>query len=599
MNNEKLDNQLNYSLTTPENLRAKTDNLNVGYETLNNVWELIVKYAGDIFAGIGKVGLTGKVRVSTLIGNYAVITIKEEDIERFAQIEEVFFIERPTRLWFSLEDARENICLYNEGENGQEENVLGLTGEGVLVGIIDSGIDYFHPDFRNEDGTTRIYKLWDQTTGVVYGFEKINDALLAGRKMGEEIVTQRDVSGHGTHVAGIACGNGRASMGRYRGVAWKSQLIVVKLGDSIGESFPRTTRLLEALDFCVKNAIEIDKAIAINLSFGNNYGTHSGDSLVVSYINTICRVWKTSVVIGTGNEGASKKHASGKMYGMSNDINKNGNNGVNNRETEIVEFNIGELEKTINLQIWRNYYDEYEIYMEFPDGTIIRLDGEAAFTYNYDNTIVLIYNSMPGPISGRVETFLEFIPRGENDRESEVNTGYINGGIYRIYMVPVNVVTGEYNMWLPVGGIVNVNTGFLSPQANSTLTIPSTASLGISVGAYNSKTNEFAQFSGRGPIAGNGYNKPDLVAPGVDIISCDINGSYSLRSGTSMATPFVTGAAALLMEYGIVRGEDRYLYGQKLKTYLLKGARQLQGEITPSYRTGYGALCISESLPVE
>lgn len=577
MNNEKLDNQLNYSLTTPENLRAKTDNLNVGYETLNNVWELIVKYAGDIFAGIDKAGLTGKVRVSTLIGNYAVITIKEEDIERFAAIEEVFFIERPTRLWFSLEDAREEICLYNEGNNAQEKNVLGLTGEGVLVGIIDSGIDFFHPDFRNEDGTTRIYKLWDQTTGVVYSEEGINNALMEGREIGEKIVTQRDISGHGTHVAGIACGNGRASMGRYRGVAWKSQLIVVKLGDSIGESFPRTTRLLEALDFCVKNAIEIDKPIAINLSFGNNYGTHSGDSLVVSYINTICRVWKTNVVIGTGNEGASKKHAAGRI----NDAGDNG--GI-----EVVEFNIGELEKTINLQIWRNYYDEYEIYMVLPDNTSIRLNEEEAFTYNYDKTTILIYNSMPGPISGRIETFLEFIPRSE---------GYINGGIYKIYMVPVDVVTGEYNIWLPVGGTVNVNTGFLSPDAYSTLTIPSTASLAISVGAYDSKTDTYADFSGRGPIAGDGYNKPDLVAPGVDIVSCDINGSYSLRSGTSMATPFVTGAAALLMEYGIVRENDRYLYGQKLKTYLLKGARQLPQEESPSFKTGYGALCVSDSIP--
>ena len=579
MNNDKLDNQLNYSLATPEDLRVRTDNLNVGYETRNNAWELIVKYVGDIFQGIDDAGLTGRVKVATLIGDYAVITISEGDIERFAEIEQVFFIERPTRLWFALEEAREEICLYSEGENGQEENVSGLTGEGVLVGIIDSGIDYFHPDFRNEDGTTRIYKLWDQTTGVVYSKENINNALIEGREIGERIVTQRDISGHGTHVAGIACGNGRASMGRYRGVAWQSELIVVKLGDSVGESFPRTTRLLEALDFCVRNAIDVDKPIAINLSFGNNYGTHSGDSLVVSYINNICKVWKTNVIIGTGNEGASKKHAQGKISGVRD----------NGSEIEVVEFNIGELEKTINLQIWRNYYDEYEIYLEFPDNTGIRLNDRDAFTYNYDNTKILIYNSLPGPISGRVETFLEFIPENE---------GYINGGIYRIYMVPVNVVTGEYNMWLPVGGTVNVNTGFLNWEAYTTLTIPSTSSLAISVGAYDSKNNTFADFSGRGPIAGNGYNKPDLVAPGVDIISCDINGSYSLRSGTSMATPFVTGAAALLMEYGIVRGEDRYLYGQKLKTYLLKGARQLPGEVTPSYRTGYGALCIRESLPV-
>lgn len=608
-NNEKLDNQLIYSLSTPENLRSKTDNLNVGYETDNNVWELIVKYVGDLSDGIDKAGLTGRVRVATLTGNYAVITIAQEDIERFADIDEVFFIERPTRLWFSLENARNTVCLYEsenekeiddengvEGYNSQEENVLGLTGEGVIVGIIDSGIDYFHPDFRNEDGTTRINRLWDQTTGVVYTREEINNALTLGRREGERIVSQRDISGHGTHVAGIACGNGRASMGRYRGIAWKSEIVVVKLGDSVGDSFPRTTRLLEALDFCVNVAIEENKPIAINLSFGNNYGTHSGDSLVVSYINNICRVWKTNVVIGTGNEGNSRRHTSGKLRGVNqedssvqtNTQDNTQNTTRNSMQLEEVEFNIGELEKNINLQIWRNYYDEFDIYLVFPDNSNIRLTGRDSFMYEYDKTTLLIYNSAPGPISGRVETFIEFIPR---------HGDYINNGIFKIYMVPINIVTGEYNMWFPVGGILNENTGFINSVADTTITIPATSSLAISVGAYDSINSAFAEFSGRGPIAGGGYSKPDLIAPGVDIVSCDINNSYSLRSGTSMATPFVTGAAALLMEYGIVRDNDEFLYGQKLKTYLLKGARQLSGEVTPSYKTGYGALCVAESIP--
>lgn len=608
-NNEKLDNQLIYSLSTAENLRSKTDNLNVGYETDNNVWELIVKYVGDLSDGIDKAGLTGRVRVATLTGNYAVITIAQEDIERFADIDEVFFIERPTRLWFSLENARNTVCLYEsenekeiddengvEGYNSQEENVLGLTGEGVIVGIIDSGIDYFHPDFRNEDGTTRINRLWDQTTGVVYTREDINNALMLGRREGERMVSQRDISGHGTHVAGIACGNGRASMGKYRGIAWKSEMVVVKLGNSVGDSFPRTTRLLEALDFCVNVAIEENKPVAINLSFGNNYGTHSGDSLVVSYINNICRVWKTNVVIGTGNEGNSRRHTSGKLRSVNqeyssvqtNTQDNTQNTTRNSMQLEEVEFNIGELEKNINLQIWRNYYDEFDIYLVFPDNSNIRLTGRDSFIYEYDKTTLLIYNSAPGPISGRVETFIEFIPR-QGD--------YINNGIFKIYMVPINIVTGEYNMWFPVGGILNENTGFINSVADTTITIPATSSLAISVGAYDSINSAFAEFSGRGPIAGGGYSKPDLIAPGVDIVSCDINNSYSLRSGTSMATPFVTGAAALLMEYGIVRDNDEFLYGQKLKTYLLKGARQLEGENTPSNKTGYGVLCIAASIP--
>ncbi|MBQ3061770.1 MAG: S8 family serine peptidase [Lachnospiraceae bacterium] len=584
LNNTKFDNQLTYSLGTPQDLREKTNNLNVGFNDGEGVWELIIKYVGDIYEGIRQAGLTKRVKVKPLIGGFGVVTIGREDIERFATIPQVFFIERPTRLSFGLDEARKAVCIpdktYVDGMNEETDNNLlkenweegTLTGEGVIVAIIDSGIDYYHPDFCDDKGNTRIQKLWDQTTDVVYDKSEINSAIMLGRRVGEEIVSQRDLSGHGTHVAGIACGNGRVSGGRYKGIATNSQILVVKLGDSLGDSFPRTTRLLEALDYVVKIAIEENKPIAINLSFGNNYGTHSGDSLVVSYINNICRVWKTSVIIGTGNEGNSKVHTTGRI---SNDI-------------EIVEFNIGDYEGSINLQIWRNYYDEFDIYMVFPNNSAVKLNETEAFIHNYEDTVLLIYNSMPGPISGRVETFIEFIP---------TEMGYINAGLYKLYLVPRNVVTGEYNMWFPVSASISENTGFINPVNDTTLTIPSTSSLGISVGAYNSNTMEFAEFSGRGPIAGGGYNKPDLVAPGVDIISCSTNGSYTVRSGTSMAAPFVTGAAALLMEYGIIKGNDPYLFGQKLKTYLLKGARQLKGEVTPSYKTGYGALCIRDSLP--
>ncbi len=573
MENGKLDNQLSYSLSTPENQREKTDNLNVGYDSEEGIWELIIKYQGDIIKAADDAGLLDRVGIKTLIGEFAVITIKEEDIESFADIPQVYFMERPTRLFFSLDDAKDASCIYNEPVSdfttGNDDFSLNknLTGKGVFVAIIDSGIDYFHPDFRNEDGSSRIFELWDQTTGNVFTRDEINAAIALGRREGERLVNQRDLSGHGTHVAGIACGNGRASGGRYRGVAYESELLVVKLGDSIGSSFPRTTRLLEALDYVVNVAIRENKPIAINLSFGNNYGTHSGDSLVVSYINNICQTWKNNVIIGSGNEAAGKTHTEG----------------ILGREDRIVEFSIGDLERTTNLQIWRNYYDEFDIYLEFLDLTQIKLNTNYNFSFDYGNTKILVYNSAGSPVSGRVETFLEFIPK---------NQGFIDSGLYKLHLKPINIKTGEYNMWFPVTASISEETGFLESVPYTTLTIPSTASLGICVGAYNSSDNSYANFSGRGPIAGGGYFKPDLVAPGVNITSCAVGGGYSVRSGTSMAAPFVTGGAALLMEYGIIEDNDKYLYGQKLKTYLISEARQLQGELTPSYRTGFGRLCL-------
>ena len=172
-------------------------------------------------------------------------------------------------------------------------------------------------------------------------------------------------------------------------------------------------------------------------------------------------------------------------------------------------------------------------------------------------------------------------------------------GIWLIQLEALRVDTGEYQLWLLAGGVLNQNTGFLNPSEEHTLTIPATASRAISVGAYNDATNQYASFSGRGYTWWNDCIKPEIVAPGVDIISCAPGGGYTSRTGTSMATPFVTGSAALLMQWGIIDGNDPYLYGEKLKAYLIRGARELPGyETYPNNQLGWGALCVRDSLPV-
>ena len=173
---------------------------------------------------------------------------------------------------------------------------------------------------------------------------------------------------------------------------------------------------------------------------------------------------------------------------------------------------------------------------------------------------------------------------------------FINPGIWRIELTPRRIVVGDFDMWLPAGGITNPGTGFLIPSEFTTLTIPSTAFSAISVGAYNAYTGSLAPFSGRGYTRNNEV-KPDLVAPGVDIMSASPGGGYTMRSGTSMATPFVTGSAALLMEWGIVRANDPYLYGEKLKAYLIDGARQLPIEkVYPNRTLGFGGLCLNNTF---
>ncbi|ADL04026.1 S8 family peptidase [Lacrimispora saccharolytica] len=575
MNSGKIENELNLALDIPEQERIKTYNLDVGYSAITNTWELIVKYSGDISFIEDDYGIS----VVELLNGYAIITAPEEKIDQLSEIEQIEFIEKPKRVYFEVNQGRAVSCI----NPVQLENSFNLLGNGTLVAIIDSGIDYSHIDFRNLDGTTRIVALWDQTRpgnpplnydqGTIYTREMINEALALPMPVRMSLVPSVDLSGHGTHVAGIAAGNGRASNGLYRGVAPLSELIVVKLGTSIGDSFPRTTQLMTGIDFAIRTAISLNKPLAINLSFGNNYGSHTGRTLLETYINDVSNQGKINVVIGTGNEGVSGNHTQG--------ILKNG-------ETSIIEISVSEANPTFSLQIWKNYYDKFDITFISPSGLrvgpIPRRLGTQQFIMN--QTKILLYYGDPTPFNAQQEIYVEFVP---------LNL-YVNSGFWKLELTPQKIVTGDYDMWLPTGGTLGADTRFLAPSVFTTLTIPSTAYRAITVGAYDGYTDSYAPFSGRG-YTRNLDIKPDLVAPGVNIMSCSPGGGYTARTGTSMATPFVAGSAALLMEWGIVRNNDPYLYGEKLKAYLIDGCRPLRIEnIYPNRTLGYGALCLQNTF---
>lgn len=448
------------------------------------------------------------------------------------------------------------------------------------------GVDYFHPDFRNPDGTTRILNIWDQTgqgnppkgyrIGTEYTKEQINEALSAPNEAaGRKIVQTRDLSAHGTQVLGIAAGNGRASGGRYRGVAWESDILVVKLGQPKPNSFPRTTELMQALAYVAQKAEEYEMPFVVNLSFGNVYGSHDGLSILETYLDNIAQIGRSVIVTGTGNEGETGGHTSGTLQ---------------MGRIEEVEFGVSEYELSLNLQIWKEYEDDFEIILVHPSG---RKTGPfqnrlGAQRYVLGDTEILLYYGAPSPYSPTQEIYLSFLPIGT----------YVDSGVWAIQLIPRNIVTGKYDMWLPEQGILNEQTRFYQPVPSTTLTIPSTARNTIAVGAYDSRLLSYAPFSGRGYTRDNNQVKPDLVAPGVDIMTTTVNGGYTRVTGTSFATPFVTGAAAMLMQWGLIKGNDPYLYGQKVKAYLRKGAVHLPGfSEWPNPTLGYGTLCVSDSLP--
>lgn len=592
---QKVENMLNLALDATETEREKSLELDVGYNPIDREWDLIIKYSGTL-----EMVRTLAVSVTELANQYAVITIQESKIDTLTRLSEVDFIEKPKRLFFQVRNGKRVSCIDEVQKtpfsvwrkiapNEQAEERGGnsnLYGSGILIGVVDSGIDITLPDFRYSDGTTRIRALWDQSIpgnppdeyaiGTEYTQEQINAALaVESRREREQMIPSRDISGHGTAVAGIAAGSGE-----YQGVAPASELIVVKMASPRADGFPRTTELMQGVDYAIKKAVEYQMPIAVNLSFGNTYGSHDGTSLIERFLDDISNYWKNVICVGSGNEGNSAGHTSGSLAEM---------------QEEAVQLGVQMNEPALNVQIWKSYVDEVDISIQNPSGVRVGPIREDLGTQRFvmGNTEILLYYGEPSPYSVRQEIFLDFLPR----------QSYVDAGVWQIILTPRHIVEGGYQMWLPSQGALNVGTAFLFPVSRTTLTIPSTASRVVTVGAYDPLTFTYADFSGRGPAEGQegaAAFKPDLAAPGVRITAPSVGGGYAEVTGTSFAAPFVTGSAALLMEWGIVRGNDPYLYGEKVKAYLRRGARPLPGKAEyPNDQVGYGTLCVRGSIPGE
>lgn len=614
MDSQKRENLLNLALSSSVEERDKSLELNIGFEKEDSTWEIIVKYHGDLRQGLSsffELPQGALFQIEELIAGYAILTVPESYMDALTAVEEIEYIEKPKRLFFEVLQGKQASCIVPGSRFATT-----LQGTGILVAVIDSGIAYRNMDFRKKDGTTRIRYLWDQTldagqiqqnvereyappegfqTGVEFTEEQINEALQAATEAeGYQIVPSIDTSGHGTAVTGIAAGNGNSSDGIYAGVAPESELLIVKLGMPRAEGFPRTTELMRALTYVVRKSLELQMPIAINLSFGNTYGAHNGTSLLERFIDNVSEIGRSVICVGSGNEGASGGHSGGSV-GVVDSV-----AGRQDGESILVELIVGNYEAGLNVQLWKDYVDRYRIEVISPTGESFLADTDRVGkqTLQLEQTTILLYNGEPAPYLTSQEIYFDLLPAGDN--------AYINSGIWTFRLEPVKTVTGNYTFYLPSEVVRSTQTRFVRPTPDVTLTIPSTASKVVTVGAYQATLEAYADFSGRGylyqdrlggRIEGS-FIKPDIVAPGVGILAPARDGGYAAVTGTSFAAPFVTGAAALLMQWGIIEGNDRYLYGEKVKAYLRKGASPIRGENQyPNARVGYGALCLEASLP--
>ncbi len=459
---------------------------------------------------------------------------------------EIEYVEKP----FILE-AQDTQSFSSTGITSFKRNT-NLNGEGTILGIIDSGIDHTLPIFKFEDGTSKILYYWDQSIdgnpptgfnhGTVYSAGNINEAPVQTTSM------------HGTHVAGIAAS-----------IANKASIIAVRVGRRQVDTFSKSTEFMRAIKFILDISLELRMPVAINISYGSNEGSHRGLSLFEQYIDDMSLFWKNNIVVAAGNNASKGSHKRIQL--------KNG-------ETQEVEFVVGANEKILNLNIWPNYVDEFSVLLRNPSNRNTQeLSQQNPNINNRIGTTTIngvFYEIPPYALLRRVTIQMS-------------SALQITPGIWTIVFIPKDIVEGTIDMYLPTVEGLSKDTRFLEPSEILTVTVPGTASQVITVGSFNSRTDVRSSFSGEGDFA-NGVYKPDILAPGEDIISYLPGGTLGALTGTSMATPHVTGVCSLLMQWGIVDGNDPFLYSQKTRSMINRSAKRSDNRVYPNSSYGYGLL---------
>jgi len=464
---------------------------------------------------------------------------------------------------------------------------LALNGQGVLLGFVDTGIEYTNPLFKNADNTTRILSIWDQSIenmqassdifyyGTKYNEDQINEALSNEAPL--TVVPSTDEIGHGTMLAGLA-GGSNIEKNDFIGVATRSQFLIVKLKPAKSNLkqlilVPEETicyqenDIMFGITYLLNIANRLGKPIAICISLGTNQGSHDGRTPLADLIYTRSNRIGTATVVASGNEGNTGHH----YYGLVDP--KLGFN--------LVEIKVGEGEIGFLMELWGSLPGTYSIDITAPSGEYIprilpKLHASRTINFTFENSIIFVDYFIVETQTGDQLILIRFKNPSPGIWKLKVYAGKINSG---------------FHIWLPMRGFITENTSFMNPNPNTTITCPGYSLTAITATAYNHIDQSIYLNAGRG-FSRIDLIKPDLAAPGVNVYSPLLGNDFGVKSGSSIAAALTTGVSAMLLEWGIVKNNYPTMNSQQVKKFLIRGVERNMNLTYPNREWGYGTLDI-------
>lgn len=467
----------------------------------------------------------------------------------------------------------------------QNQPVLGLKGQDVLIGFIDTGIDYTHPAFRRPDGLSRIVGIWDQTLqtgqppfdlnyGTAYSQEELNQAL--GMEDPFSLVPSRDENGHGTFLAGVAAGSALPQQS-FSGAAPEAIIAMVKLKPAkeylkeifyVTGSAPayQSTDIMLGIRYLILLADALKKPLVICIGLGSNQGSHSGSSPLDSMLSVTDQYRGIHAVTAAGNEAGKAHH----FYGTA----------ANSGAYEAVEILVEPGTSGFCAELWGQPPEVYAVGFESPLGEVIqKLPPRISFSENIsfilENTRIFVTSEIVQTVSGQQLIFIRFSDPTPGSWKIRVYTDSFNNG--------------NYHIWLPITGFSDPDVRFLRPNPDTTLTVPSASVSTMTTAAYNAYDNSLFLNSSRG-FTRTGQIKPDFAAPGVNVFGPNLRGGFTTATGTSVAAAITAGACAQMVEWGMRRTPPRIFNNSELKALFIRGADRSRQELYPNREWGYGTL---------